>query len=374
MTTTTTLSSILERCYRQHVSAQDQALLDLVFHPRPTQADVDACLEIADIEALGANKSLLLSYFLHEHPQLRFSSYAEPRVRGLMRYYHFQNTKTLAHFSKIGTALNRAGIPFILFKGGAMKALRPDLSRPMGDTDILLPSGTIDRAVKICEGLGYQHIHGKPTHAVGMHTDTEDAVDLHYLVFDKGRDMDALQRGFFSRARPMQAFGVEFLLPAPEDLFFLVLCNFTKNLREHTTLAGLYYALCDCHYLLTANPDFDFAVVRQNAHLGAKEMEIRFAAEFMNRVHRGIIPAVEKNFPYNDQVSAFCDLLIFDERHYMPLRHACQALRVAELRNFPLLHGKKIIKFLIMNKLRTWPAFVRWFLRRKERREAPHVL
>lgn len=369
----TALPAIIERAYKRYVSRQDQALLELVFNPAPGQADVDTCLATADIEALGAHKALLLTYFLHDHPQFTLNAYAEPRVRGLMRYFHFYNTRTLAHFSRIGKALNKAGIPFVLFKGGAMKTLRPQLPRPMGDTDILLPKGAIDRAVKICEGLGYQHIHGKPTHAVGMHTDTEDAVDLHYLVFDEGRDMDALQEGIFRRATPRRAFGVDFLLPAPEDLFFLVLTNFTKNLHDSTTLGGIYYALCDCHYLLKSTPGFDFSIVREDARLGDKEMEVRFAAEFMNRVIPGIIPDLDRNLPYSDKVNEFCNLLVFDEKYYMPLRHACQALRVAELRNYPALHGKKILKFLVMDKLRKYPGFVNWYLARQARRAARHA-
>ncbi|MBQ3060250.1 MAG: nucleotidyltransferase family protein [Desulfovibrio sp.] len=367
------LAAIIERLYHQYVSEQDQALLDLVFKRAPVQADVDACLQKADIEVLGGNKSLLLSYLLHEHPELRLGSYAEPRVRGLMRYYHFQNTRTLSHFARIGKALNRAGIPFVLFKGGAIKALRPELSRPMGDTDILLPPGTIREAVRLCEGLGYQHIHGKPTHAVGMHTDKEDAVDLHYLLFDEGRDMAALQAGIFERAKAHKAFGVDFLLPCHEDLFFLVLTNFTKNLHDHTTLGGLYYALCDCRYLLDACPSLEFALVRENAHLGDKEMEVRFAADFMNRVIPGIIPEPERNLPYADKVDDFCNLLVFDENFYMPLRHECQAMRVAELRNYPCLHGRKIVKFLFMDKMRRFPGFVRWYLQRQKTKGGKHA-
>lgn len=354
--------ALINQFYNRDVSPHDQALLDLVFNPHPTQADVDACLAKADIEVLGADKALLLSYFFLEHPDLKPDDYTGPRLKGLIRYYHFRNTATLAHLSRIGKALNEAHIPFLLFKGGAMKVLRPDLPRPMGDTDILLPRGTLNRAVKICEDLGYQHIHGKPTHAVGMHTDKEDAVDLHYHFFDEGRDQDALEEAVFRRAQKHGAFGVEFLLPCHEDLFFLVLNNFTKNLREHTTLGGIFYALCDCRYLLNSKPDFDFRIVRENAFLGAKEMETRFAAEFMNRVVPGLIPAVDANLPFREKVAEFCNLLVFDEKVYRPLRSVCQAMRVAELRNFPMLHGKKIIKFLIFDKLRRHPGFVSWYI------------
>lgn len=357
--------TVLERFYRQYVSAGDDALLKLVCMANPSQQDLDDCLATADIEVLGAPKSLLLYYLWHDHPGLDLGDYAEPRVKGLKRYYHFQNAGTLAHFSRIGRALNRAKIPFVLFKGGAMRALNPDLPRPMGDTDILLPDGAIRRAVRICEGLGYQHIHGKPTHAVGMHTDTEDAVDLHYLVFDQGRDMKTLQANIFRRASPFNAFGVDFLMPAREDLFFLVLNNFVKNLREKTSLGGIYYALYDSRWILKNNPDFDFAIVRENAILGDKELETRFAADIMNRVVPGLIPDVERNLPFTAQVEQFCNLLLFDEHIYQPLRSVCQAMRVAELRNYPIPNGKRILKFLIFDKLRQKPWFITWYLKHR---------
>ncbi len=361
------LASILDGLYVRHVTKRDQALLDLVFNPAPAQEDVDAGLAVADIEVLGAHKALLLSYFVHDNPQFKLTQYVEPRLHGLIRFFRFQNMRTLAHFSRIGKALNKAGIPFAVFKGAAMKALRPQLARPMGDTDILLARGTIKGAVKICEGLGYQHIRGKPTHAIGMHTDAEDAVDLHYQVFDHGRDMTALQEGIFSRATQHNAFGVDFLLPASEDLFFLILANLAKNLHDSTTLDGLYYALCDSRYLLQSKPGFDFSIVREDARLGDKEMEIRFAAEFMNRIIHNFIVDLDEYLPYPENVEQFLRLCEFDERFFMPLRHICQQMRVAELCNYPFLHGKKIIKFLIMSKLRSHQGFVNWYLNRQQK-------
>lgn len=358
-------SIILERFYNQYVNHQDQALLDLVLQENPTQAEVNACLANADIEALGAPKSLLLTYLLHEQPHLHLNDYAEPRVKGLQQYFRFHNTKILAHFSKIGKALNDANIPFILFKGGAMRALRPNLPRSMGDTDILLPKGTIKRAVKICEGLGYKHIHGKPTHAIGMHTDTEDAVDLHYHVFDDGNDLDTLEKGFFKRAEPFNAFGVNFLMPAREDLLFLILNNFTKNLREKTTLGGLYFALADTKWLLKNTPNFNWQIVAENAAMGNKELETRFAADFMNRVFPNLVPEVDKNLPYTSEVNNFCNLLIFDEQVFRPLFQRCQAMRVAELRNYPIMNGKPILKYLLFNRLRKRPGFVAWYIKNR---------
>lgn len=55
---------VVRRFYDQHVTERDRTLLNLVFHPAPTQSDLDNTLEICDIETTGSSKSLMLSYFL----------------------------------------------------------------------------------------------------------------------------------------------------------------------------------------------------------------------------------------------------------------------------------------------------------------------
>ena len=243
------LRRLVTKLYGTHLSARDQHLLDFRFAKAPTQAMLDDCLEQCDIEALGGAKSILLAYARREHPELIFSDYAGPRIDGLIHYFHFANTKTLAHFSRIGKALNRAGIPLLLFKGAAMRALRPELPRPMGDSDILIPAERIGEATRIGEGLGYLHSREESKHAVDFHTERESAVDVHHAIFDPDRDYAAFHAGLFARATPARAFGVDILMPSREDLCFLVMANLTKNLREHTNLHSIYFSLEDCAWL-----------------------------------------------------------------------------------------------------------------------------
>jgi hypothetical protein len=312
---------------------------------------------------MGAHKSLLLSYLMRDHPELKFSDYAGPRLKGLISFHRFANMKILAHFSKIGKALNGAGIPMLLFKGGAMKVLRPELSRPMGDVDVLIPEERLEEAVRVCEGLGYLHHREESRHAVDFHTENENAVDVHHSVFDPGRDYARFHRDLFARARERAAFGVDFLLPCHEDLFFLVLANFTKNLREHTTLHGLFYALADCRFLLADKPGFAWNTVREDARNSGRELEVKFAAEFLNAVAAGTVPDAEERFPLTPGMEDFCNQVIFDEDFYLPRQKACQAIRVVELKNRPRHYGARIAKFLLLKKLRQIPAFVRWYLK-----------
>lgn len=357
------MERLVDKLYRKYVSETDRVLLDCVFSPAPTQAMLDECLRVCDIEAMGAHKSLLLSYLMQDHPELKFSDYAGPRLRGLIQFFRFANMKTLAHFSRIGKALNRANIPMLLFKGGAMKVLRPGLSRPMGDVDVLIPAERLDEAVRLCEGLGYLHYREESNHAVDFHTENESAVDVHYAVFDPGRDYSAFHRALFARGRERAAFGVHFLLPCHEDLFFLVLANFTKNLREHTTLHGLFYALADSRFLLKDKADFNWSLVREDAKNSGHELEVKFAAEFLNAIAAGTVPDADRHFPLTPGMKAFCNQVIFDEDFFLPKQHACQAIRVLDLKHHPRLYSTRIARFLLLKKLRHIPAFVDWYLR-----------
>ncbi|MDR2726961.1 MAG: glycosyltransferase, partial [Deltaproteobacteria bacterium] len=182
----TGMERIIAKMCRQYVSPADRALLDTVFAAEPTQAMLDECLRVCDIEEIGAHKSLMFSYLMREHPELRFSEYAAPRLRGLISYFRFANVDTLRHFSRIGKALNAAGIPMLIFKGAAMKILRPDLSRPMGDVDILIPPERMNEAVSLCRKLGYHDARDGALHAVCIRAaDGKDAVDIHQAVFKR---------------------------------------------------------------------------------------------------------------------------------------------------------------------------------------------
>ncbi|MCL2028953.1 MAG: nucleotidyltransferase family protein, partial [Deltaproteobacteria bacterium] len=130
---------VVRRQYQQYVMERDRVLLDLVFNSALTQKELDEAMEVCDIDVLGAAKSLMLSYIMRDFPEFKFPDYAAPRLRGLIDYFRFANIRVLSHFSKIGKALNAAGIPVLIFKGGAMKILRPELCRPMGDVDVLVP-------------------------------------------------------------------------------------------------------------------------------------------------------------------------------------------------------------------------------------------
>ncbi|MDR1946373.1 MAG: nucleotidyltransferase family protein [Desulfovibrio sp.] len=357
------MDRIIRKLRDQYVTELDQALLDCVFAQAPTQETLDSCLSVCDIEVMGAHKSLMLSYLMHDHPELKFSEYAAPRLKGLISFFRFADMEILAHYSKIGKALNAADIPHLIFKGAAMKALRPELSRPMGDVDILVHPEHLAAAVRVCEKLGYHDALTGSAHAVDMHTaDGKSAVDIHSAVIESAADTGLFHRNLFSRARARRAFGVDTLLPAHEDLFFIVLANLMKNLREKTSIHGLFYALFDCRFLLADKAGFDWNIVHDNARSTGIGLELRLAAEFMNTLVPGIVPDRERHFPLTRKMEDFCNRIIFDEEFFRHRQNACRAIRVVDLKNYPVHYGGMILKLLLLKKLRSSPGFVRRYL------------
>jgi hypothetical protein len=307
---------------------------------------------------------------MYEHPELRFSDYAGPRIKGLISFYHFDNTRVLSHFSRIGKALNRAGIPILLFKGAAIKVLKPELSRPMADVDIFVPPGRFAQAMDICEKLGYRKESSSKYSGDLLDQDGKAMVDIHCRLFHYIKDGgEALDGPFSRRARPVEVFGVTLLMPAREDLFTILLLNLEKNLREWSSLHSLYFTLWDCRLLLSGG--FDWNIVRENARLINCGYQIRFAAAFMNTLVPGIVPQdmIEKHFPWTRRMEQNWERKMAKVQNRSVMERvidqraaACRRILLVDLKRRPRRILSMVVKLFLFRKLRDLPAFVRWYL------------
>lgn len=288
-----TLESISNKLIYKYISnlltQNDIKLLNLIFSKTSTQKQLDEFLPTYDIEVVGGYKTLLLSYFAKMHPQLRFTDYETPRLKGLLNFYRFQNLELISKFSKIGKVFRENGIQMMILKGFAMKCLRPDLPRAMGDIDIITFGRDFIKAYQIAQKLGYRM--SLEPHSIDLHEPDSEAgvLDIHRWVnIDSGKGQ-ALNKYLLKRARQTKIGGLDVLIPSNEDLFFLALVNLSKNLRENTSKASTLYVLFDCKYLLE-QPNFDFNIVMQNAKLTHTDGFVGFGAEFINTIIPDLIP------------------------------------------------------------------------------------
>ena len=217
------------------LTKSDELLLNLIFSNKTTQEDLDKFLSQWDIEVVGGHKALMLAYFMKMHPELKFSEYTAPRLRGLIQFYRFQNMKLISHYTKICNELKKANIDFLIFKGGCMKHLRPEFPRVMGDIDILVKEKDYKKAGKIIEKMGYDtswDIHSIDIHPAGSE---EGIMDIHKYIIMQSEKEKEFMPVLFKRATKQSVFGVEALVPCNEDLVFITLVNMVRNLRNKTS-------------------------------------------------------------------------------------------------------------------------------------------
>ncbi len=274
----------------------DLSLLNLMFNENPTQNELDEFLKNYDIEVASGYKALMLSYFMRMHPNLNFSKYETPRLKGLFNYYRFQNMKLISYFMKIGKVFNKNNIPMLILKGFAMKYLRQDLSRAMGDIDILVPENKFVEAIDICRDLEFSlEVY---VHSIDIHEPSSDAgiMDIHRYIDMKNRKERPLNKFLFKRAKKAKFNGIEILVPSYEDLLFLSLINLALNLESKTSKPSTLYVLFDCKYLIS-QPNFNWDIVIENIKLTKTQEKVAFAIKFINNIVPNLIPSQLYNHP-----------------------------------------------------------------------------
>ncbi len=349
--------SIVEALYNDLVSKEDQKLLDLTFAKKIAQSQLDNFLQEWDIEKYGEGKSLLLSYVMKTNPQLKFSNYEKPRLEGLLKYHRFHNLKLISHYTKIVRALNSVNIFPMILKGGAMKHLRPELSRAMGDIDILVASeADFLKACQISKDLGYVFEEFVGDHSIDLHLpgSKEGTLDIHqYIHLETDYDKSFIN-DLFARAKIEQTFGVQAFVPCSEDLVFLGMINLTRNLHNNTSIAGVLYNLFDFKFL-TQKESFDWNLVLQNIIKTKTYKQALLAMKFINKIIPETLPeSLLKNNIINKKFTKYCHRVMFQRFYFLGLKAECKKLKIKNaLKNFEVMkeYLAKKPKYFLMKRV-----------------------
>lgn len=286
----TAYDKVIDDLCKLIVPDDEKRLIDLAFTEQLTQDELDDFLQNWDIERYGAQKALLLAYVQKKWPQLDFGVYTGPRLKGLRSYYRFHNLELIAQYRKIVGRLNDIGIVPLVMKGGAMKHLRPELPRVMGDIDVLIADKKqFKQAMDIAASMGYTLSEAR--HSVDLYkAGTEQGVlDIHRYIDDCCSDYDKFNQAILSRAKEENVFGTRSLVPCNEDLVFIQLLNLGKNLAEYSSISGIMYVIFDLAYL-TAKADFDWKIVQENMALTSMYWQIYLAGIFLNKIVPNLLP------------------------------------------------------------------------------------
>lgn len=360
--------ALIENFYNEILTKEEKALLKLVFQDEPSQEELDEVLKTWDIEVKGGHKSLLLAYLMKIHPCLKFSDYEKPRLKGLLNFFRFKNLKTISHYTKIGKALNNLGIEPLIIKGGAIKYLRPDLPRIMGDIDILVPEKDFLKSAQIATGVGYSYdkidIHSIDLHEIGS---DEGAIDLHrYILMDTGKEKAFLE-GLFKRSGYKNVFGVQTHVPSNEDLLFITLVNLARNLREKTSQAGLLYALFDCKFLIESKSDFNWNIVRENAQKTGVEVQMNFVIKFIEKISKNVLPVeIQNNMLFEKETNEYSNMVMFNRFYLEEIRTKCRQMKISNIIKNPAEWKDYIFlkpKYMALKTLKKHPKLIELFIK-----------
>ena len=358
--------ALIKNFYNEIMKDEEKSLMKLVFAPNPTQRELDELLKSWDIEVKRLPKNLLLSYFMKYHPELEFSSYCAPRLKGLLKNVRFKNMMVVSHFVKIVRALNEEGITPMILKGGAMRFLRPELPRIMGDIDILVHEKDFIKSMNIAKKLGY-YWEKIDIHSVDLHDPKtgKNAIDLHkFIYFKTGCEKKFLPK-LWKRAKKHNVFGVSAYVPSDEDMVFIALVNLSRNLRDKTSQSGLLYTLFDCNYFIN-QPNFNWETVKQNAKMAHAQIPMNFAMKFINQISPHIIPdEIKHNMPFENETNNYSNCVMYERFYLEDLRQKCRAIKVADV-----IRNKKYREYLslkpkyfLLKQLRNHPKLIEIFIK-----------
>lgn len=335
---TSSFEKALKNTFPHIIPPEEQKLIAMAFNNELNQGELDNFLQNWDIECYGAEGALLLSYIQKKFPQLDFKDYTGPRLNGLFNYYRFRNLELIAQYKKIVEKLNENNIFPIIMKGGALKHLRPELPRIMGDIDILVPEPKqFEQAVQIITNMGYE-IFCDAGHSIDFHkpgNQHEGILDIHRRIDDLINNRDILNQRILSRAKLQKVFQTQSYVPCAEDLVFISLFHLVKDLTEGSNFKNVMYTVFDMAYF-TGKPDFDWQTILQNAKDTGTGKYIYLAITLINALVPDLLPeSIRKSIIEDEKICDALDNDYFYARFVHKVKHARKNIRFISTLNKP---------------------------------------
>jgi hypothetical protein len=201
---------------------------------------------------------LTLALFCLQHGWQGVPKCIVPRIEGYLKAFHTSNAALLAAFGQVGKELNRMNIPILLLKSAAIKAASgKNPPRSMGDVDFVVPPDRHKVAVETAMNFGFE-ITCICKHGTDLKMDML-GLDIHSRIFRENKKRTHEDQ-IFARARRSTAFGVEVLLPCPEDLMLSILNNAYFNIIHMEDRNRKSRWVHDCMDIFKSNPNFDFGM------------------------------------------------------------------------------------------------------------------
>lgn len=305
-------------------SERDIKMIRLALSPIIAQDELDSVVDGWDAASAPFNSQIIALNLAKNHPEVAFPKEIQPILQQAAILSRKRHLEILPHFSRVVKVLDNKEIPFILIKGGAMRAYRPERPRWTADIDILVPEDKYEYALKETEKLGYI-LHRSP-HSSGLREQSsdQDFVDIHhYVSMDTGKEKN-LNEPLTNRVISLPFSASTVKVPCPEDMVFISLVNFWKNVthisRENSKIS--FANLCfDLIFLRERSGGLDWDVIRTNASITGSVETVYLAARVLDHVVPGFFPErfLEKEADPN-MVNRLMSRTLFTRNVICPLR------------------------------------------------------
>ena len=355
--TTASFETVVQKLLPLIIPPEELKLIRLAFNDKLSQKDTDDFLQNWDIERYGAHGALLLSYIQKKFPELDFHEYTGPRLAGLFNYYRFRNLELISQYKKIVEKLNESNIIPVIMKGGALKYLRPELPRIMGDIDILIPDNIqFEKAKQIILSLGYEQFCDAG-HSIDFHKSGDKnngVLDMHRRIDELMENYELLNQNIISRAAKQKVFQTQSFVPCAEDLVFISLFHLAKNMLEGTCIKNFMYTIFDMEFF-TSKPDFNWQIILQNAKDGKCRKNIYLAIIFINALLPNSVPdSLKKELIDDEKVLRELDKDYFYARFVHKVKYARKKISflstLSDRKKFTPYVGSKI-KYIFTKRI-----------------------
>ena len=255
----------------------EEGLLIELIRPRPEPALVRGLASGVDWDRLFP-MSIEQGMFNRVYLALRdMRLEVSPSIIGRYKWLYETNAAKMmlvdGAMSEIAGAFEENGLEVVFLKGAQLSRLYGDVSRSMGDIDVLVRPGDMEKSELVLRGLGWGYSDGVGRgrgywfgfgHHLPLANDGRPLVDLHWRLFDRysplREDPDILWAGRLRKR--LDGVGYSFLSPI----------NLLTHVCLHLSVSGFFHTaplrhLYDINTIVSAKGKFDWAGLVERCRL-----------------------------------------------------------------------------------------------------------
>lgn len=223
------------------------------------------------------------------------------QLAGVISHERFGNAMNMAAFQKICKLYNEHNIPVMAQKGLIQKLLYPQSVRPMNDADFLIPKNVYRDAINLAVENGF-HINYDMIYSADLQLRDMGCVDVHYTTV-KGANpkMDDI---IFERTKKLRVMNMDVLIPSPEDMLLIIMCEFYGNFLFEAGSRKVYIPdifanhpqwVLDAYKIISDNPHLDWEKIMRTSQMSGYDYQIKILTRLLNKIIPGIISTNTRN-------------------------------------------------------------------------------